>query len=267
MSKSHDLFRFVATSVEPYRNQACLYSTLTAFWAGSILAYFERVKQVQPQDMAVLLPVIVAGIRSDDRDLRLGSYIILSHLATRAELSQETATLLSETMLISLKGLPDTEETEAALTTLAIVSEHQTASMPTFSAKVAQLPLHVLDSLVHLAQKSNITALLKPLLPPVLAAANKQAPLARHLLDILAAPACPEQVTQVAVRYLLETSKGEAQPSPDYLKMLNSVEQRLPEGVSLLSYAASSKDAKILRLVNTVSFMSSPHLRSSDGQS
>lgn len=253
MSKSHELFRFVATAVDLYRVQNCLYSTLTAFWAGSVLAYFERVKNIKPQDMAVLLPTIVSGIKASDRDLRLGSYIVLSHLAARADLSQETATLLAETMLVKMKEIHDVEEVEAALTTLSIVCERQGSPLASFSRKAGELSIQALTILARMAQKNDILALLEPLLPAVLDAAIEQEQLAAELHNILAAPSCPEQVTQVAVRCILASNGKQAGILPGRIKMLEAIEQRLPQDISLLSYAADPQDSKTVRLVAGVS--------------
>lgn len=253
LSKSHDLFRFVANAVEPYRIQGCLYSTLTAFWAGSLLAYIEKTKSLQPQDMSILLPVIMQGIKSDNRDLRLGSYIILSHLTARTELSQETASLLAETLLLAVQTTSDMEEQEAALTTLAIVCGHQDPALAPFSAKAAVLPYPALSMLVSLAQKSNITALLRPLFATLLKVAQEQPALADQLHDILAPPSCPLQITEVATRIILESGAAQKAIPSAFEKLLVSIEQRLPEDVSLLSFANGAQHGRLVHLLEKVS--------------
>lgn len=252
MSKSHDLFLFVATTVEPYRVQECLYSTLTAFWAGSILAYIEKIKALQPQDMTVLLPVIMQGIKSDNRDLRLGNYIILSHMATRTNLSQETASLLAETILASIRTLSDSEDQEAALTTLAILCSHQDPPLPPFSPKVAAIPLGSLHLLVNIAEKSDITALLQPLLSTILQIAQDQPTLSEQLYQLVAPPSCPMQVTQVVARIILDIGMTKKAIPSTYAKFLSAIEQRLPEGVSLLSFASDPQNSRLVHLLHKV---------------
>lgn len=253
MTKSHDLFRFIATSVDPYRQQECLFSTLTAFWASSVLAYIERMKKLQPQDMAVILPVILQSIKSEDRDLRLGSYIVLSHLAARTDLSQETASLLAETMLVALRSLTDLDEIEAALTTLAILCEHQDETLPAFSQKAASLSRRVSSVLVGLAERVNIAAFLRALLPAVIQVAQNEPQFAEQLREILASPACPEQITQVAMHTILDSGATSGAIPSSIAQIVESVEQRLPDNVSLLSFASNQTDMRLVKALQTVS--------------
>lgn len=253
MSKSPELFRFVGTAVEPYRMDGCLYSTLIAFWTGSVLAYMEKVKNLQPQDMSIILPVIVHGIKSDNQDLRLGNYIILSHLVVRTELSQETAMLLAESTLSSIKASSESDEQEAALTTLAILCGHQDPPLPPFSAKAALLPTPVFHVLLSLAQRSNVTALLQSLLPTLLGIAQQQHIVADLLHNLLAPPTCPLQVTQVAARIILDSCTVQGTIPSGFLKLLEAIEQRLPEKTSLLSFASQPRDSRLTQLLEEVS--------------
>lgn len=260
MAKSHDLFRFVANAIEPYHSQDCLFSTLTAFWAGSLLAYIEKMNVLQPQDMAILLPVIMQGIKSDNRDLRMGSYIILSHLATRTDLSQESASLFAETILVSFRRFPDFEDQEAALTTLAILCAQQDPPLPPFSAKAAAMPLSSFRLLADMAQKSDISALLQPLLSTFLKIAEDQPVLANQLYEIMAPPTCPVQITQVAIRIILDLAAARKTIPGSFTHLLSAVEQRLPGEVSLLSFASDPSNGRIVHLLQKVRLRHLPAL-------
>lgn len=85
--------------------------------------------------MAVLLPVLVEGVKSTNADLQLGSMILLTRLAGKAQLSNEAMDLVLGAIVPRRKNVEEGETVEAMLSTIIIICESQRTALPEFPKK------------------------------------------------------------------------------------------------------------------------------------
>ena len=110
---SHNRAFFKAFSSYVFQNSrlGCLYSTLVSFWASvatEAVAFMldqarsskrESQKQNQEDIVLLLLPILNEGLSSQETpDLRVGCYMVLTVLASKADLNDDTLTAMMSTV-------------------------------------------------------------------------------------------------------------------------------------------------------------------------
>ena len=149
MVKSHNLFLWIANLLKPYIAEGSLHAALVSFWTASLVGYIDRLSAMNENQMLVLLPVIVDGLKTaSSNDVRMGACLILSRMAPKVELSNEAMDVLINA-LVSRRGASAVEYTEegdagieALVTTLVILCESQRSTLE-------RLPKKALSSLLR----------------------------------------------------------------------------------------------------------------------
>lgn len=257
MVKSHEFFVFFTRTAELYNADDCLYATLNAFWVGTIIAYLARLKTVQPQDTAILLPAILKSLKAENRDLRIGASIVLSHLSSKTELATDATILLVAALLDNCEsGMADEDEIMAALTTAIILTNSHTSTLPPIPVRSAALSAEVYRCIALLAGTTDMRAFLSSLMSAAVHVIVEEKSQAEQFYDLLSAPTCPQQITEAAVQALLAISPAKGRVPDAVFKILQAVDQRLPSHKDLSSLAAGSDSASARHVISILSKVS-----------
>jgi hypothetical protein len=149
MVKSHNLFLWTANLLKPYIVENALHPALVSFWTASLVGYIDRSSAINENQMLVLLPVLVEGLKTaSSTDVRMGACLILSRMAPRVEFSNEAMDVLINALLsrraataVDYAGEGE-ENFEATVTTLVILCESQRSALD-------KLPKKALSSLLR----------------------------------------------------------------------------------------------------------------------
>lgn len=231
VTKSNDLLQFIANFVEPYAFEGFLYPTLTAFWTGTLIGYLERVKTLQENEMAALLPALVKGLRGRDTDLYLGSVITLTRFAAKAELNAEAIELLLNAVLVKRDAVDEPDIQEAMATALVILCESQRVQLQILPKKAILRVLEsppLVDNLANICASHSARNFLSPFLTTLVHRAINKDERANEVLIKLVSPAsCALQITEIALDQIIGALCSRAGPETGgLLQAANAISQR-----------------------------------------
>lgn len=236
MVKSHSLLLWTANLLKPYTAEGMLHPALVSFWTASLVGYIDRMSTITENQMLILLPVIVDGLKaasSSSNDVRMAACLVLSRMAPKVEFNDEAMEILVNALLSRRAVLEPAGEAEggvdATIATLVILCESQRSTLPKLPKKALSSILRnteLLDAIVTVSSSHSAAKLLTTLFAALVDVVDTDERASSALVSILSPASCPAQITAAALPLLIDAVAKPGTASSTAVQALNLISQR-----------------------------------------